>query len=388
MYVLLIVLFVINAFIIVWAMVGYPLSLRVIDKYNRKPSIIKTRTHEPTVTLMIVAHNEEKVILNKLKNVTGLNYPKEKLEILVSSDHSTDQTNEIVRAFIKEHKDFNIRLYEVKERKGKTNAQNEAALTAKSDILVMTDANAMLDKEAVKELVSAFASDDIAYVTGRLKYVNAEAEWTSESESSYWEWDLKMREIESKLHSVTAGNGALYACRTKDYYQFDPIKCHDGAMPKHYVLEGKRAIYNKDAIAYEKAGATVEDEFGRKVRMSRSIFTALFSNLQLYNFFKHKWFSYCYFGHRFCRQNLWSAHLMVLLLNIPLAFFHFFFQLTLLFQVIFYSVALVKHIAKINNRIPNMIYYYSITVLAQMLGVFRQITGKSKPFWEKAESTR
>ncbi|MCP1154193.1 glycosyltransferase family 2 protein [Peribacillus frigoritolerans] len=388
MYTLLITIFIIYAFIIFWAMIGYSLSLRLINKYSKKPSIIKDNNYEPTVTVMIVAHNEEKVIYDKLNNVINLNYPKEKLEILVSSDNSTDKTNAIVREFIKDNKDFIVRLYEVKERKGKTNAQNEAASTVKNEILIMTDANAMLDKESIKELVSVFSSEIIGYVTGRLKYVNAEDEWTSKSESSYWEWDLKMREIESNLHSVTAGNGALYACRTLDYYEFDPIKSHDSAMPKHYVLQGKRAIYNKDAIAYEKAGAQVEDEFGRKVRMSRTILSAIFSNIGLFNVFKYKWFSYCFFGHRYCRQNLWLAHLLVFFINIPLAFTDLLFKISLVIQVLFYLTALLKHITKVDNKIINMTYYYSITIIAQMVGAYRQLTGKSKPFWEKAESTR
>lgn len=388
MYTLLIIVFTINAFIIFWAMIGYPLSLKLINKYSQKPNLVKDKNYEPTVTVMIVAHNEEKVIYEKLNNVVNVNYPKEKMEILVSSDNSTDKTNDIVKDFIENNKDFNIRLYEVKERKGKTNAQNEAALTVRNEILIMTDANAMLDKEAIKELVYAFSSEKVAYVTGRLKYINAEDKWTSKSESSYWEWDLKMREIESKLHSVTAGNGALYACRTKDYYEFDPIKCHDSAMPKHFVLHGKRAVYNKDAIAYEKAGTTVGDEFGRKVRMSRTILSALTSNLSIFNIFKHRWFSYCYFGHRFCRQSLWLAHLLVLTLNIPLAFLNIIFQVSLTFQIVFIVIGLIRCFAKINNKVFNIVYYYSITVLAQMIGVYTNISGKSKPFWEKAESTR
>ncbi len=297
-------------------------------------------------------------------------------------------TNEIVKEFIINNKDYNIRLYEVKERKGKTNAQNEAAATVQNEILVMTDANAMLEPNAIKEIVSAFSTDKIAYVTGKLKYINSDEEWTSNSESSYWEWDLKMREIESKLHSVTAGNGALYACRTKDYYNFDPIKSHDGAMPKYYVLKGKRAIYNKDAIAYEKAGTKVEDEFGRKVRMSRTILSALFPDIRIFNVFKYKWYSYCYFGHRYCRQILWLAHLLVFITNIPLAANSHLFKALLMFQIIFYFVALIKHLLKINNKLINMVYYYTITIIAQMLGAYNQITGKSKPFWEKAESTR
>lgn len=369
-------------------MIGYPLSLNKIDKYSKKTHIIKNKTYEPTVTIMIVAHNEEKVIQDKLVNITRLDYPKNKLEILISSDNSTDSTNKIVRQFMDENPEFNIRLYEVKERKGKTNAQNEAAATVNSEILIMTDANAMLDTNSIKELVSSFVTDDIAYVTGRLKYINANEEWTSASESSYWEFDLKMREVESKLHSVTAGNGALYACRVKEYYNFNPIESHDSAMPKYYVLIGKRAIYNKDAVAYEKAGASIEDEFGRKVRMSRYILSALYPNLKIFNIFKFKWFSYCYFGHRYCRQNLWLAHLLVFLINIPLAFSLLVFKITLVFQMLFYFTALLKHITKVDNKIINMIYYYSITIIAQLIGAYRQLTGKSKPFWEKAESTR
>ena len=388
MNIILIALFTINAFIIFWAMIGYPISLRILDKYSNKPNLTKNYDYEPTVTIMIVAHNEEKVIFDKLVNVTKVNYPQSKLEILVSSDNSTDKTNKIVEEFIENNSEYNIRLYEVKERKGKTNAQNEAAATVNSEMLIMTDANAMLEKNSIKELVVAFATDDIAYVTGRLKYTNAVEEWTSESESSYWEFDLKMREVESKLYSVTAGNGALYACKLEDYYSFDPIKSHDSAMPKHYVLIGKRAIYNKDAIAYEKAGTEVEDEFGRKVRMSREIISAIFPNIKLFNVFKYRWFSYCFFGHRYCRNNLWLAHLVVFFINIPLAFLNSFFIISLVTQVIFYLIALFKHITKVESRVVNMIYYYSITIIAQMIGAYRQFTGKSKPFWEKAESTR
>lgn len=383
------IIFGLSSFVIFWAMIGYPLSLRFIDRLIRDHGMKKDYSYEPTVTIMIVAHNEEEVIYDKLINVTRVDYPRNKLEILVSSDNSTDKTNEIVREFIESHPDFQIRLYTVKERKGKTNAQNEAAATVTSEILVMTDANAMLDPGSIKELVSSFYSKEIAYVTGKLSYMNPDAGDTSESESRYWEWDLKMREVESRLHSVTAGNGALYACRTKDYYNFEPIRCHDGAMPKHYVLQGKRAIYNKDAVAYEKAGENVKDEFGRKVRMSRSILKSMFPGFRVFNVIKYKWFSYCYFGHRFCRNNLWFAHLILLVSNIALAYSKgAIFVLVLLLQLGFYLIALAKHNTKINTRIVNMVYYYTITIVAQLVGAYRQITGKSKPFWEKAESTR
>lgn len=388
MELLLIFFFFIYAFIIFWAMVGYPVSIRIISKLIGSPKIKKDYNYEPTVTLMIVAHNEEKVIRQKLVNVSKLDYPKDKLEILVSSDNSTDDTNKIVQEFITEYPNMNVRLYLVKERKGKTNAQNKAAQTVSNEMLIMTDANAKLDKMAVKEIVSVFNSENIAYVTGRLEYINSDHCWTSSSEASYWEWDLRMREVESYLHSVTAGNGALYACRTSEYHHFNLVKSHDGAMPKYYVLQGKRAIYNKDAIAYEKAGEKAEDEFKRKVRMSRSILSMFFVDIRLFNFFKYGWFSYCFFGHRYCRQNLWFAHLMVFILSAILAFHNLFFLVIFLFQIAFYALALIRHSRDINNKVLNMVYYYTITILAQLIGAYRQLTGKSKPFWEKAESTR
>lgn len=132
------ILFYISAFIIFWAMIGYPFSLKYIAKIYKNRTLKKDYSYKPTVTVMVVAHNEEKVILEKLNNIIGLDYPQDKIQYLIASDNSTDRTNEIVKRFILEHPDKNIRLYEVKERKGKTNAQNEAQKTVTTEYLVMT----------------------------------------------------------------------------------------------------------------------------------------------------------------------------------------------------------------------------------------------------------
>lgn len=382
------ILFYISAFIIVWAMVGYPLSLKLVDKLYRKRKLEKDYSHQPTVTVMVVAHNEEKVILEKLHNIIKLDYPQDKIEFLIASDNSTDRTNEIVREFIQEHQEFKIRLYEVKARKGKTNAQNEAHKTVTTDFLVMTDANSILDKDSVKELMAAFTSDDISYVTGRLSIINQESSDVSNVEASYWDSDLAIREIESRIQTITAGNGALYACRTEDYYDFDPIQSHDSAMPPLYALKGKRAIANHDAIAYEKAGEVIEDEFGRKVRMNRIILKSILPDIRILNIFKYKWFSYFYFGHRTCRYLLWISHLVVLVSNTLLLPESMFYVVLFAGQVLFYLLALIRAFTKTNNKYLTLIYYYCVTVLAQWVGVFNVLTGKAKPFWEKAPSTR
>ncbi len=381
-------LFYVSGFIIFWAMIGYPVSLKLVEKCYKSRELKKDYSHQPTVTVMVVAHNEEKVILEKLKNIIELDYPKDKIEFLIASDNSTDQTNNIVREFIKKHSECKIRLYEVKTRKGKTNAQNEAQKTVTTEYLVMTDANSMLDKNAVKELMASFTSDDIAYVCGKLTIMNRQTSDVSNSEAVYWDRDLACREIEARIQTITAGNGALYACRNSEYYDFDPIECHDLSMPIYYALKGKRAICNHDAVAYEKAGEIIEDEFKRKVRMSRTILNDILPDIRILNVFKYRWFSYFYFGHRTCRYLLWMAHLTVLVSNILLIGDSWFYSATLSGQFLFYLLALIKMLTNSNNRLLAIIYYYCVAVASQWVGVYNILTGKSKPFWEKAESTR
>lgn len=328
-------IFYISGFVIFWAMVGYPLSLKIIGRLYKSKRLKKDYSHQPTVTVMVVAHNEEKVILEKLNNIINLDYPKDKIEFLISSDNSTDHTNKIVEDFIAQHPDIKIRLYEVKKRMGKTNAQNEARRTVTTEYLVMTDANSIMDKNAVKELMAAFTSGDIAYVSGKLSIVNKDVSDVSNAEASYWDSDLTSREIEGRIQNITAGNGALYACRTRDYYEFNPIQCHDSAMPPFYVLQGKRAIANHDAIAYEKAGEVIEDEFGRKIRMNRVILKHILPDMRILNVFKYKWFSYFYFGHRTCRYLLWISHFFVLVSCMLLIQESKFYLIVFLGQVLF-----------------------------------------------------
>lgn len=385
---ILLLLFYLSAFIIFWAMIGYPVSLQVLRKVYKERVLIKDYSYEPTVTVMVVANNEEKVIKEKLNNIIALDYPKDKIEFLIASDNSTDMTNQLVKDFINENKGYKIRLYEVEERKGKTHAQNEAQKTVNSEILVMTDANSILESNSVIELVASFTSEDISYVCGRLVITNKNENDIARSENTYWETDIKLRKIESNIQTITAGNGALYACRNEDYYDFPPIKGHDSNMPRHFALNGKRALFNPDALVSEKAGEVIEDEFKRKVRMSRGILANILPDFRLLNVVKYRWYSYFYFGHRTCRYLLWLAHLIIFITNALLVTEHWIYLFLFAGQALFYILALATLITKAKNKYLILIYYYCVTLLAQWAGVFNMITGRSKPFWEKAESTR
>ena len=382
------IIFWLSVVLIFHAMIGYPLSLKIINKFVKKQERPVDHSLRPKVSVIVPAHNEEKVIENKLDNLVKLDYPKDLIEIVISSDNSTDGTNQLVKDYITNHPEEPIRLYEVEKRQGKTNAQNEAVRQAAGEILVFTDANAMLDEQSVKHLVSSFVSEDIIYVAGKLVYVKSLSSTASAAENSYWNYDLFMRKVESDVQTITAGNGALYAIRKNEYVDFDPIKCHDSAMPGHAALNHKKAIFNENAVAFEKAGATSEDEFKRKVRMFRGGIKSLYRDPKKYNPFQYGWYSYFYFGHRACRRALFLFHITALITSFILLFQSSVYAVLFAGQAVFYLLALGKQQFGWKHKIFYYPYYYSMTILAQLVGTYRQMTGKSKPFWEKAETTR
>ncbi|MGV2927983.1 glycosyltransferase [Macrococcus capreoli] len=381
------ILFKVVLFLIVWPMIGYNYFLILLDK------LIKLKDHPrkeqtPKVSLIIPAHNEEKVILKKLENLMSLDYPNDKIEIIVANDNSNDSTANIVDSFINSNPKFKTRLYNVVERKGKTNAQNEAVKTTDCEILVFTDANSMLDQRAIQELVSSFYDDSIMYVSGDLVYTNAADNPTSDAENTYWNLDKKIRNIESNLSSITAGNGALYAIRKDLYVEVPLIHSHDSKMPKEAVLRGYKAITNNHAIAYEKAGENDEDEYKRKVRMNRVIFESIFESLFFINIFKYKFFTIQMLSHRTLRYLLAINHILLFIINTILVLKNpkLFYKLSLFLQTLFYVFAIIGRFNPF--KLFKLPYYYCMTLVAQLHGMMNYFTGKRKPFWEKAESTR
>lgn len=382
------ILFFASAILIIYAMIGYPMLLLFMQKVIKPRVHFKNEKYFPTVTIMVVAHNEDKVIQKKLDNLQEIEYPKEFLNILVASDNSDDKTNVIVESFCKNNTTFPVTLYTVRERMGKTNAQNEAQKNVKSDILVMTDANAMLAKDSIKALVANFADSSVAYVCGKLCYTNENVCSISSSENTYWNLDLKMRKIESEIQTITAGNGALYACRNSEYHDFNPIECHDTSMPLYFALQKKRCIFDDGALAFEKAGESANDEFKRKVRMNRIILNDILPNIKILDVYNYRWFTFFYIGHRTVRYLLWLNHIILFLTSIILMKMHSVYAIVFFIHIVVFILLLLKGSRIMNNKLSDFICYYFLTVFAQFLGVINQVSGKSKPFWEKAESTR
>jgi cellulose synthase/poly-beta-1,6-N-acetylglucosamine synthase-like glycosyltransferase len=241
---------------LVWTHAAYPAAAAAAARLFARP--VRKGSETPSVSVIVAAYNEEPVIGQRLENLLALDYPPEQLELVVTSDASTDRTHELVERF-----GPRVRLI-VNERGGKVAAQNRAVRETSGEIVAFSDANATWAPDALRLLVRNFADPDVAYACGQLRIERADG---SNREGVYWRYELAVRAAESALASVTGGNGSIYAVRREDYVEVDPRFGHDLSLPYLMVQRGRRAVYEPDALAFEKPTPTNETEYRRKVRM-------------------------------------------------------------------------------------------------------------------------
>ena len=249
----------VSAGLIVYTHVGYPLLLGVLARL--RPPARPGAAASPGVALIVAAHDERDVIERKVRNVLELDYPRDRLEVIVASDGSRDGTADLAR--VAADGDARVRVMDL-GRCGKVRAQDAAVDSARGEILAFSDANALWEPDALRALVRAFSDPEVGYVCGSLSYLAADG---SNQEGVYWRYENRVRALESRLASVTAGNGAIYAVRREAYLRLDPRTSHDLAFPFNLVKRGWRAVYEPGARAVERPVATLENEFRRKRRM-------------------------------------------------------------------------------------------------------------------------
>jgi cellulose synthase/poly-beta-1,6-N-acetylglucosamine synthase-like glycosyltransferase len=257
------------------------------------------------VTVIVAAHNEETVIERRIANLRELDYPPEALEIVVTSDASTDRTDELAAA-------AGARVI-ANARGGKVAAQDNAVRQTTSEIVAFSDANSTWAPDALRQLVRSFAEPDVAYVCGRLNLV---ADDGRNKEGLYWRYELALRADESELDSVTGGNGSIYAVRRSDYVEVDPRFGHDLSLPYVMVQHGKRAVYDAEANAYERATPTTEDEYRRKVRMFEHCWAIVVEGKMLRK--QRPLYLLELVSHRHLRYASGPLHLLALVANIAL----------------------------------------------------------------------
>ena len=241
--------------LLVWTHVAYPAVAALLAR--SLPRRVCEADIEPSVAIVIAAYNEEASIARRIENLLVLDYPADKLQIVVSSDASSDRTEEIALQYPGVHVVSN-------PRGGKVAAQDRAVRQTDSEIVVFSDANCTWSPDALRKLVRPLADPDVAYVCGQLRILDADG---GNKEGIYWRYEMLQRSAESRLGSITGGNGSIYALRRSDYVEVDPRFGHDLSLPYLMVQRGRRAVYEPEAHAFEKPTPSNETEYHRKVRM-------------------------------------------------------------------------------------------------------------------------
>lgn len=335
---------------------------------------------EPTVSLIIAAYNEEAVINQKLINTLALDYPREKLEIIVASDGSSDQTDEIVRLYSEQ----GVQLLRF-PRTGKTGIQNQAAKIVEGDILIFSDANSMYQSDAIRKLVRNFVDPEIACVSGQLIY-QTDRIGAGDSERSYWDYEKFIKQYESDLSSLIGANGSIYAIRRTDYIEIDNDLISDLVEPLALVQRGRRVVYEPEAISVEEASSTYRDEFRRKVRiLTRSIRAILYMRA-LFNPFRYGFFSFQLFMHKLMRYLVPLFLLAGLVSLTALAALSGYHQLFLLAAGVVVATILVGRGSWPQSSNPiirtcHLFYYYLVVNYALVLAWINILKGTRMVLW-------
>jgi cellulose synthase/poly-beta-1,6-N-acetylglucosamine synthase-like glycosyltransferase len=370
------ILFWVSLAALVWTHVGYALVTALAARMRRRR--VDAREIEPSVSVVVAAHNESDVIERRVRNLLDLDYPRERIEVVVASDASTDGTDEVVERLAAE--DGRVKLVRC-ERGGKVAAQNRGVGESTGEIVAFSDANALWQRDALRKLVRSFADPAVGYVTGRASYEAADG---TNREGAYWRFELWLRAQESRLGSVTAGNGPIYAVRRSDWVDVQPWCGHDLGLPYLMVQRGRRAVYDSDAVSTEKPSRDIEDEYRRKVRMLRGAWVHVFRGML-------RRVGPVYFveliSHRLLRYASGILHLVLLGSSIVLVGEGWVYLVVLAAQVIW---LLLAGAGKLRLPIPGagLAYYYFVVTWATIAGLVRYVRFGPPLLWERIEGTR
>jgi cellulose synthase/poly-beta-1,6-N-acetylglucosamine synthase-like glycosyltransferase len=316
------------------------------------------------------------VIADKVANALASTYPRERLQVIVASDGSTDRTVELARAA---GADLVLDL----PRAGKLMTQNAGAAAATGEILAFSDANATWRGDALALLVTPFVDPDIGYVCGQAKF---SGQGGTNQEGAYWRYELAIRRLESNLAGITAGNGAIYAVRKSAYVPLGPASSHDLVFPFLLHKRGLRSMYVPGAVAEEKMVASNEGEWARKRRMMRGIYDEVIGDGMLSPRGYSPAYAFEIFSHRVLRYATPLLHLIALAANIVLLGEGWIYTVTLAVQLALLAAAALAPFLRL--RVLQLAQYYVLTTASIAFGLFDRMRHGTPGAWEQAEGTR
>ena len=353
-------------------------------KYRNPASGYDASDDLPSVTLVISAYNEAQVIKEKLLNAVATKYPKDKYRVVVISDASDDGTDNIVTELSANHPQ--ISLHRQEQRLGKTAGINAAIEHIDTEIVVFSDANAMYRPDALLELVRPFKDKTVGFVVGAALY-NADDNFANESESGYWDEELKIKELESKYCSVVGGDGAIYAIRRDLYEPLQVDDINDFANPLQIVAAGYRGIFTPKAICTEDSAEDFQKEYKRKRRIVNRSYRAFSRYWHRFSWSEHRRFLFLLIAHKVLRWFSGYLILISLLCAVLLSMKGVGWIYSLATAAIVTSMLLAL-IGRHMSRRPNcpkpiyFLYYFYLVNLGAMQGIVDNFRGQKHVTWD------
>ncbi len=386
------ILFWICIFLVFYTFIGYGLFLYFLVKIKeifRKPLPRTEPKDWPEVTLFIAAYNEEAIVEAKMDNCLQLNYPPHQLKILWITDGSNDKTNEKLAQYPQ------VTVYHIPQRKGKTAALNRGIQFVKTPFVIYTDANTMLNKEAVREMVKEFSDSCVGCVAGEKRIaVDEKDQAAAGGEGFYWTYESKLKEWDSRLYSAVGAAGELFAIRTSLFEKMpEDTLLDDFILSMRIAQKGYKIAYCKSAYALEKGSADIQNEEKRKIRIAAGGLQSIkrLGNLLIPNPFHLGRLRFQYISHRVLRWSVTPVALFLLpFLNIALVVVYPkpIYIILLILQMLFYlaafSGALLQQ-KKIKIKVLFIPYYFLFMNINVLKAFFSQHKYKGKGTWEKAQ---
>ncbi|ARM31235.1 glycosyltransferase family 2 protein [Prosthecochloris sp. HL-130-GSB] len=371
--------------LIIYTYIGYGMLVWLLLKAGvGTASRTDRQGFEPDVTLLIAAYNEKEWIAEKVANCRELDYPENKLRIMFVTDGSTDGTPDILRSYP------GITVLHEPQRGGKTAALNRAMDFIETPLVIFTDANTMLNSDAVRNMVRHYNDPSVGCVAGEKRIRQSEKDAASGAgEGMYWKYESFLKKNDSRLWSAVGAAGELFSIRTELFEKLESDTLLDDFMISlRIAARGYRVIYEPDAYAIEAPSAGLQEEMKRKIRICAGGIQSVIRLRQLLNPFRHPLLWFEYVSHRVLRWTLTPLALAgLLVVNILLVNEHLFFQLFLGAQLMFYLMALAGWIVeqrKIRFKLLFIPLYFSMMNIAVFIGCYRYMTGRQSAMWEKA----
>ena len=371
--------FTISLLLVFYVYFGYPMVAFFLGTICRK-QVKRDETYTPYISIVIAAYNEEDFIEQTVHNKLELDYPYDRLEILVVSDASTDRTNEIVSGI----DDPRVRLLIQQERQGKTNALNRAVERATGEILIFSDANSIYDTLAVRYLMANFADDDVGYVTGSMVYMGGGGTIVGDGCSSYMRYENYLRKYETLMGSVVGVNGGIDAVRRTLYTKMGQDQIPDFVLPLYVISRGYRVVYDDRAILRENVLKIEVDEARMRYRVALRTLWAIYDNKGLLLYFNNLTYSFQLWSHKVLRYFVPELLIIALITNFLLSVNSRLFAVLFFLQIIFYLLAAnpEKGIKiPLINRLVKPANYFLLVNVSFFRAVNSFILGKKIVVW-------